>query len=44
MILGVIPGAVTPLSLLNDTDHKVCLYLDQEFVGERIAVHPNIVV
>jgi len=41
MILGVIPGAVTPLSLLNDTDHQVCFYLDQEFVGERIAVHPN---
>lgn len=42
-ILGLIPGAVTPLGLLNDTDGKVILYLDQDFFkGEHlIGVHPN---
>ena len=42
-ILGLIPGAVTPLGLLNDTDDKVILYLDQDFFkGEHlIGVHPN---
>ena len=42
-ILGLIPGAVTPLGLLNDTDRKVVLYLDQDFFkGEHlIGVHPN---
>lgn len=42
-ILGLIPGAVTPLGLLNDTDGKVILYLDQDFFnGEYlIGVHPN---
>jgi len=40
-ILGLIPGAVTPLGLLNDGTGKVELYLDQSFAGERIGVHPN---
>lgn len=42
-LLGVIPGAVTPLGLLNDTDHRVVLYLDQAFLEAPgiIGVHPN---
>ncbi len=40
-ILGLIPGAVTPLGLLNDGTGNVELYLDQSFAGERIGVHPN---
>jgi len=42
-ILGLIPGAVTPLGLLNDQDLKVQLYLDQDFLGDSglIGVHPN---
>ena len=39
-ILHLIPGAVTPLGLLNDTERRVTLYLDAAF-GERIGVHPN---
>ena len=39
-ILGLVPGAVTPLGLLNDQERKVELYLDTEFTG-RIGVHPN---
>ena len=31
-ILGLIPGAVTPLGLLNDKDLKVSFYLDKDFV------------
>ena len=40
-ILGLTPGSVTPLGLLNDTEHKVHFYLDSEFVGNKIGVHPN---
>ena len=39
-ILGLIPGAVTPLGLLNDQERKVELYLDAAF-SELIGVHPN---
>ena len=40
-LLGVIPGAVTPLALLHDRDCRVSFYLDEAFKGERIGVHPN---
>ena len=42
-ILGLIPGAVTPLGLLNDKDLKVTFYLDKDFVYEDsiIGIHPN---
>ena len=39
-IMGLIPGAVTPLGLLNDRERKVELYLDAAF-AELISVHPN---
>ena len=38
--LELIPGAVTPLGLLNDPEHRVRFYLDTEFLGNRIGVHP----
>lgn len=38
--LGLIPGAVTPLGLLNGPEHRVRFYLDAEFLGNRIGVHP----
>lgn len=40
-ILGLIPGAVTPLSLLNDEDRAVTLFLDRSFSGGLVGVHPN---
>ncbi len=42
-ILGLIPGAVTPLGILNDTEHKVEFFLDEEFTesSNLIGVHPN---
>ena len=40
-IMGLIPGAVTPLGIMNDADHRVQFYLDAEFKGQRIGVHPN---
>lgn len=40
-ILGLIPGAVTPLGLLNDKDLKVEFYLDSYFKDKIIGVHPN---
>ncbi|KRK97664.1 YbaK prolyl-tRNA synthetase associated region [Secundilactobacillus odoratitofui DSM 19909 = JCM 15043] len=40
-IMGLTPGSVTPLGLLNDADRKVHFYLDAEFAGNLIGVHPN---
>lgn len=40
-ILGLIPGAVSPLGVLNDTERRVHVYLDREFAGSMIGVHPN---
>ena len=37
-IMELTPGAVTPLGILNDTVH---FYLDEEFIGNKIGVHPN---
>ena len=42
-IMGLIPGAVTPLGLLNDAECKVTLFLDNDFLNGLglIGVHPN---
>ncbi len=41
--LGLIPGAVTPLGILNDVDLAVTVVLDQALVGQsRLGVHPNV--
>ena len=41
-IMGLIPGAVTPLGLLNDKNHRVKFYLDKDFEDmDFIGVHPN---
>ena len=41
--LGLIPGAVSPLGLLNDESRSVKWYLDSDFVKPDglIGVHPN---
>ena len=40
-IMELTPGAVTPLGILNDTESRVHFYLDEEFMGNKIGVHPN---
>ena len=42
-ILGLIPGAVTPFGLLNDTEKKVAFYIDAAFTEDPglIGIHPN---
>ena len=40
-IMKLIPGAVTPLGLLNDEERRVTLYLDAAFGDGLIGVHPN---
>jgi Ala-tRNA(Pro) deacylase len=40
-MLGVRPGAVSPLTVINDSDHKVSLLLDSALqTGDRIYAHP----
>ncbi len=39
--LELLPGSVTPLGLLNDSERKVTCFLDREFDGGYIGVHPN---
>jgi len=40
-VLGLEAGSVTPLGILNDAENKVRFYLDSEFDGGIIGVHPN---
>ena len=42
-VLGLIPGAVTPLGLLNDREGQVLFWLDKAFLEAPglIGVHPN---
>lgn len=40
-IMCLIPGAVTPLGLLNDSECRAKLFLDSTFAGGLIGVHPN---
>jgi Ala-tRNA(Pro) deacylase len=40
--LGVYPGSVTPLGLINDIDSHVHLFLDENLKNsKRISFHPN---
>lgn len=41
-LLKIIPGAVTPLALLNDDSKQIQLFIDQDFLkdNEIIGVHP----
>ena len=40
-IMNLYPGAVSPLGLLSDENHKVKLYLDEAFGAGPVGVHPN---
>ena len=40
-MLGLIKGSVTPFGLLNDTEHKVVFFLDEDFQDSLIGIHPN---
>ena len=42
-VLGLTPGSVTPLGILNDKEHKTHFYLDEDFLTPPsiIGVHPN---
>ena len=41
-ILGVEPGAVGPMGLINDTGGAVSLLMDVDLRGETLCVHPNV--
>ncbi|WP_162917317.1 prolyl-tRNA synthetase associated domain-containing protein [Dongia deserti] len=39
--LGVLPGAVTPFAIINDTDRKVKVVLDRDLMGfDPVNAHP----
>ena len=40
-IMKLYSGAVSPLGLLNDDEHKVKFFLDEAFGAGLIGVHPN---
>lgn len=42
-IMGLIPGAVSPLGILNDAELKVHFYIDKDFMKDShlIGIHPN---
>jgi len=42
-MMGLIPGAVTPMGLLNDDECRIVWFFDKAFIDEDglIGVHPN---
>jgi Ala-tRNA(Pro) deacylase len=40
-LLRLDPGSVTPFGLLNDLNNEVKLFIDENFKGGLIGVHPN---
>lgn len=41
--LGLTPGAVTPMGLINDTKQRVTVLVDRDLMDySRILVHPNV--
>ena len=40
-LLGLHPGSVTPLGVLNDPADSVPLYLDRELAHKLLGIHPN---
>lgn len=40
-IIGLEPGSVTPLGLLNDEERRVTLFLDADLADDIIGVHSN---
>ena len=40
-IMGLVPGSVSPLGLLNDDERRVHFFLDDDFSGNLIGIHPN---
>lgn len=40
-LMKLVPGAVTPLGLLNDDERRVIFYMDASFRGGLVGVHPN---
>ena len=40
-MMKLFPGAVSPLGLLSDEEHKVKLFLDEAFGEGPIGIHPN---
>ncbi len=41
--LGLSPGSVSPFGLINDTDHQVHLFLDENLrSSSKISFHPNV--
>ncbi len=38
--LGLVPGSITPLGVLNDTKNNVSVYIDKWFENKEIGMHP----
>ena len=41
-ILNLLPGSVTPLSIIYDNNNKVTLLIDSDLKNKRLLFHPNI--
>jgi Ala-tRNA(Pro) deacylase len=41
--LGLSPGSVSPFGIINDSEHRVHLFIDEKLKGfENLSFHPNI--
>lgn len=39
--LGLTPGSVTPLGIINDKEQKVKVVLDKALKNKKVLIHPN---
>lgn len=40
-IMKLLPGSVSPFGILNDEEKRVHFFLDSEYLGNKIGIHPN---
>ena len=41
-MVGLKPGGVSPLGIINDTENKVTLVIDKELQDKKLLFHPNV--
>ena len=41
VVLHLIPGSVTPMGIIHDTEHRVTLLIDRDLENQQLQCHPN---
>ena len=41
-VLGLFPGSVSPFGIINDTENRATVIIDEALIGGKLQFHPNI--